>query len=47
MGTGEPFYFTQKTWPYYFPGIDNPGHYTTNPGYFSNIETGKILAIRG
>jgi hypothetical protein len=35
--------FTLKTWLYYFPSTTNPGHYTANPRYFSNLTTGKII----
>ena len=37
--------FTLKTWIYYFPDSNNPGHYTTNPRYFSNLTTGQIFTM--
>jgi hypothetical protein len=37
--------FTLKAWLYYFPDTKNPGHYTTNPRYFSNLGTGKIFTM--
>jgi hypothetical protein len=37
--------FTLSNWLYYFPATNNPGHYTTNPRYFSNLTTGKILTM--
>ncbi len=37
--------FTLKNWLYYFPDTKNPGHYTTNPRYFSNLTTGKIFTL--
>jgi uncharacterized repeat protein (TIGR02543 family) len=37
--------FTLDTWIYYFPNTSNPGHYTTNPRYFSNLTTGKIFTM--
>jgi uncharacterized repeat protein (TIGR02543 family) len=37
--------FTLKTWVYYFPNTTNPGHYTTNPRYFSNLITGQIFTM--
>jgi hypothetical protein len=37
--------FTLKAWIYYFPDTKNPGHYTTNPRYFSNLTTGKIFTM--
>ena len=37
--------FTLKTWIYYFPDKNNPGHYTTNPRYFSNLTTGQVFTM--
>jgi hypothetical protein len=37
--------FTLKTWIYYFPDTKNPGHYTTNPRYFSNLTSGQIFTM--
>jgi uncharacterized protein (TIGR03437 family) len=37
--------FTLKAWLYYLPDTKNPGHYTSNPRYFSNLTTGKILTM--
>jgi hypothetical protein len=37
--------FTLNTWIYYFPSTTNPGHYTTNPRYFSNLATGTIFTM--
>jgi CubicO group peptidase (beta-lactamase class C family) len=37
--------FTLKTWVYYFPNTTSPGHYTTNPRYFSNLTTGQIFTM--
>jgi hypothetical protein len=37
--------FTLSTFIYYFPNTTNPGHYTTNPRYFSNLTTGKIFTM--
>jgi YD repeat-containing protein len=37
--------FTLKTFIYYFPDTKNPGHYTTNPRYFSNLTTGKVFQM--
>jgi hypothetical protein len=37
--------FTLKTWIYYFPSTTNPGHYTSDPRYFSNLTTGKIFTM--
>ncbi len=36
--------FTLNSWLYYFPST-NPGHYTSNPRYFSNLTTGKVLMM--
>ena len=35
--------FTLTNWLYYFPNPNSPGHYTSNPRYFSDITTGKII----
>ena len=37
--------FALKTWLYYFPSTTNPGHYTNNPRYFSNLTTGEIFTM--
>jgi uncharacterized protein (TIGR03437 family) len=37
--------FTLNAWIYYFPNTTSPGHYTTNPRYFSNLTTGKIFTM--
>jgi hypothetical protein len=37
--------FTLNNWLYYFPNTTNPGHYTTNPRYFSDLTTGKIISM--
>ncbi len=37
--------FTLNAWLYYFPNTKEPGHYTTNPRYFSNLTTGKIITM--
>lgn len=37
--------FTLKTWIYYFLDTKNPGHYTTNPRYFSNLTTGQTFTM--
>jgi hypothetical protein len=37
--------FTLTTWIYYFPDTKNPGHYTTNPRYFSNLTTGQVFTM--
>jgi uncharacterized repeat protein (TIGR02543 family) len=37
--------FTLGTWIYYFPNTTDPGHYTANPRYFSNLATGKIFTM--
>lgn len=37
--------FTLNAWLYYLPATNNPGHYTTNPRYFSNLTTGKIFTM--
>jgi alpha-tubulin suppressor-like RCC1 family protein len=37
--------FTLNSWIYYFSSTTNPGHYSTNPRYFSNLTTGKIFTM--
>jgi YD repeat-containing protein len=37
--------FTLNSWLYYFPDTKNPGHYTTNPRYFTNLATGNIFTL--
>ncbi len=37
--------FTLNSWIYYFPNTTSPGHYTTNPRYFSNLTTGRIFTM--
>jgi hypothetical protein len=37
--------FTLKSWIYYFTDPKNPGHYTTNPRYFSNLTTLMIFTM--
>ena len=37
--------FTLNAWIYYIPNTTSPGHYTTNPRYFSNLTTGKIITM--
>jgi len=37
--------FTLNSWIYYFPNTSSPGHYTTNPRYFSNLTTGQIITM--
>ena len=37
--------FTLNNWLYYFPATNNPGHYTSNPRYFSDLTTGKIITM--
>jgi hypothetical protein len=37
--------FNLKSWLYYFPNTQSPGHYTTNPRYFSNLTAGAIFAM--
>jgi hypothetical protein len=37
--------FTLNAWLYYFPNTKSPGHYTSNPRYFSNLTTGKIITM--
>jgi hypothetical protein len=35
--------FTLNNWLYYLPNPKSPGHYTTNPRYFSDLTTGRII----
>jgi hypothetical protein len=37
--------FTLGDWLYYFPNTESPGHYTTNPRYFSNLTTEQIFTM--
>ena len=37
--------FSLNTVLYYFPDLNNPGHYTTNPRYFYNFATGQIITM--
>jgi hypothetical protein len=37
--------FTLNTFIYYFPSTTSPGHYTTNPRYFSNLTTDTIFTM--
>jgi sugar lactone lactonase YvrE len=37
--------FTLKAWLYYIPDTTNPGHYTSNPRYFTNLSTGQVFAM--
>ncbi len=37
--------FTLSAWIYYSPNTQNPGHYTANPRYFSNLKTGVIFTM--
>jgi hypothetical protein len=37
--------FTLNTWIYYFPNTTDPGHYTSDPRYFSNLTTGKTFTM--
>jgi hypothetical protein len=37
--------FSLNAWVYYFPNTQNPGHYTANPRYFSNLTTGMIFTM--
>jgi hypothetical protein len=37
--------FTLNAWLYYFPDTKSPGHYTSNPRYFSNLTTGKVFTM--
>ena len=35
--------FNLKSTVYYYPDANNPGHYTTNPRYFFDFNTGQII----
>ena len=35
--------FTLKSVLYYYPNTASAGHYTSNPRYFFNFATGKII----
>ena len=37
--------FTLNIWIYYFPDTQSPGHYSSNPRYFSNLTTGQIFTM--
>jgi hypothetical protein len=37
--------FTLNNWLYYFPNTNSPGRYTSNPRYFSDLTTGKIITM--
>jgi hypothetical protein len=37
--------FNLNAWIYYFPNTQSPGHYTTNPRYFSNLTTGTTFTM--
>jgi hypothetical protein len=37
--------FTLNTFIYYFPSTTSPGHYTSNPRYFSNLTTEQIFTM--
>jgi hypothetical protein len=37
--------FNLNAWIYYLPNTKNPGHYTTNPRYFSNLTTNIIFTM--
>lgn len=37
--------FTLNTFIYYIPDTKSPGHYTTNPRYFSNLATQQIFTM--
>jgi hypothetical protein len=37
--------FTLNTFIYYFPAVNNPGHYSSNPRVFSNLTTDKIFSM--
>ncbi len=39
------FDFSLNAWLYYFPNTQSPGHYSTNPRYFSNLSTGTIFTM--
>ena len=37
--------FSLSNWLYYFPATNDAGHYTSNPRYFSDLTTGKIVTM--
>lgn len=37
--------FSLNAWLYYFPDPNNPGRYSANPRYFSNLTTGMIVTM--
>ena len=37
--------YTLNAWLYYFPDSNRPGHYTTSPRTFSNLNTGAIFTM--
>jgi hypothetical protein len=37
--------FTLNNRLYYFPAINNPGHYTSYPPYFSDLTPGRIITM--
>ena len=37
--------FSLNSFIYYFPDPNNPGHYSTNPRYFSNLTTNAIFTM--
>jgi serine protease len=37
--------FSLNTVLYYYPDLNRPGHYTTNPRYFYNFATGQIITM--
>ncbi len=36
--------FTLNSILYYYPANNNPGHYSSNPRYFYNFATGKVIS---
>jgi hypothetical protein len=37
--------FTLGNWLFYLPASGNPGHYTTDPRFFSDLTTGIIIKM--
>jgi hypothetical protein len=37
--------FALENWLYYYPDDKNPGHYTSNPRYFYDYETEKVISL--
>ena len=37
--------FNLGNWLYYFPATGNAGHYTSNPRYFSDLTTGRVVTM--